>query len=80
MICLLPLNNSKRICLITLNNRMICSKNPSVILCQKPAKSAFFLHISLIFDRKREGSMQQFAAFFAFIYPRNAFFSFRGRS
>ena len=47
MICLLPLNNSKRICLITLNNCMICSKNPSVIL----SKSAFFLHISLIFDR-----------------------------
>ena len=34
---------------------MICSKNASVIFCQKPAKSIFFYHIPLISDRKRQG-------------------------
>ena len=50
--------------------------NNLLFLCQKSAKSVIFLHISLISDIKLQVSTQQFAAFFALIHPRNAFFPF----
>jgi hypothetical protein len=44
-------------------------------LCQKPAKSIVFYHISLIYDRKRDGSMQQIAAIFhAYLFTKRLFF------